>query len=603
MKDQREFRALKEIWATPGLRSLRAILSPRHWRMRGATLVLFLLLISQAHWTAAQNEPPAGPTAFSPVEQITDQVLFEDLKDSAKRLYLPRYRLAVQTVSGNPQYRVRFFKQGTGWSLEVYLEKYPAAELGDAVRTAQELSHQTRALLRYDLLTKAQNNQANAYEELAFQEVTLERGGLRAVLHLEDLRERDAVIHALEDAKFDATLLVQRMLTVQYRPEKEIGELSAALEELGRKRFSWAHAGRAGVSIPPGDWKKLEAEEAVLNARIQKLRTVGIPAQVTLDNKVPSRPFAFDRTLHPYVFAGIIPNPGSKPQLVRSQLSWQNQYYSYFRPADQTDHWYYLPDRFVLAEDNRMPRLLARFTGLPEAQTVEVEYVATPQTQYERLRAAEAALQPTPNSKVTFEPLLVEEAQLWLSLPGGGSNGPYQQRTGVLVDLRNGLRDRLRLTLDEFQQFYAALFNTSLTLLTGDVRLDLDGTNREHIPFEARVTGQSPEALWDKMVSQAVFADYQKMIQVKTFGNVFGKGVRALLVTFQEGDTAELGPSKLEASATVRLPLREFILNTENNGQYHYKVIAIREQGGKIDKTEMPSWKTSTATILYPEVP
>lgn len=113
----REWERLQGAKDTPG-RCWRAWLatpsSHLRWRVRGLALVLVLLLVSQVDWAAAQNPPPAGPTAFSPVEEITDLVLFEDLQNRAKRLYLPRYRLAVQTVSGNPQYRLRFFKQGSG---------------------------------------------------------------------------------------------------------------------------------------------------------------------------------------------------------------------------------------------------------------------------------------------------------------------------------------------------------------------------------------------------------------------------------------------------------------------------------------------------------
>ncbi|MCI0625614.1 MAG: hypothetical protein L0387_28870 [Acidobacteria bacterium] len=617
-------------------------LHPR-WRVGECALVLLLLLAPLAGSAAPQNPPPASPTAYNPAIKITDLGFFVDLKDENKWLYLPRYRIAVQTVSGDPQYRVRLAKQGPGWDLEAFLEKHPASGLRDElrkaygenppkaleehIRAARELPHQTEVLLRYDLPTNAGGNQANAYKELVFQEVTLERSGLKAVLHLEDLRERDALIHALEDPKLDATLLVQRTFTVLSIPWEEREACYAGVRELDKEIESLrVEAINCGYPSLPAFYEEmrkgkedpnevcsrvsarvrprraeLDGQRALLFAKWLEL-SKRVPVTADLDNVV-QQPFSFDRTLHPYVFAGIIPDPGAKPQLVRSQLSWQDRYYSYFRPADRTDLWYFLPDRFVLAEEKQVPQLSVQFTGPPEAQTVELEYVAVPWTDPARLEAAKAALRPTANSSVTIEPLLVDEAQLWLARPGVGNDGAYQRRLGASVDLRDGLKDQVPLTLEEFQKIYAALFSSSHTLLTGEVRLDLGGSTRERIPFEARVTGQSPEALWDEILSQVVFADYQKTIRVKTPGTVFGKEVKTLVVEFKEGDTVELRQDQLEALTKVRLPLREFILNTEDNGLYHYKVTTIRERDGKFDQTKMPSWKAATATILYPEVP
>src|SRR5215468_5803716 len=90
--------------------------------------LLLLLIACQARWALPQFLPPANAVAVSPVEQVNDTVLFEDIK-SPNRLYLPRFKLAEQTVSGEEQYRVRLTRQGSGADLEVYLEKYPAVEL------------------------------------------------------------------------------------------------------------------------------------------------------------------------------------------------------------------------------------------------------------------------------------------------------------------------------------------------------------------------------------------------------------------------------------------------------------------------------------------
>jgi hypothetical protein len=623
----RECVLLEGAKAAPGGQASLTALGPRPRRLlRGLAIVLMLLL---AGWAAPQTPQPAKSTDSSYVQQLTDQTFFQDPRDSGKRMYLPRYRLAEQTVSGDRQYQVRFFKQGTGWNLEIYLEKYPAPELGDAVRTAQEYPHQVDVLARYTSQTNRQSNQAQ--KELTFQEVTIERDGVRAVLHLEDLGIRDVLVQALQEPRLEATLVARRTFTVRYLPSSEISSVESQIQDV-KRNMDWARPhvsekrrldegmDRARYTNDTAEFRRLLAEKdkkshtfvqadhiletwgprelSRLETDLQNFRK-GISTQVTLDNSLPS---TFDRNLHSYVFAGINPDSGTKPQLVRKQLPWQKSYYSYFRPADQTDLWYYLPDRFVLAEEKQMPGLSVQFSGPPESQTVALEYVAVPWTQPDRLKVAAEDLRPTATKQVTLEPLLVEEATLWVVLPGGDSEGSYQRRPNASVSLRDGLRDKLRLTPEEFQQVYTALFSNSL-LLTGEVRLDLGSNARERIPFEARVTQESPEAYWDKILSKVIFADYQKTIRVKTSGTVFGKEVKNLVVEFRDGETVELRQDQLEALAKVRLPMRDFILNTEQSGQYLYKVTTLRERDGKSVKSEMPSWKTASATILYPEVP
>ncbi|MCI0625616.1 MAG: hypothetical protein L0387_28880 [Acidobacteria bacterium] len=612
------------------MRNQKSKISCRCAWLQAIWIVLLLAVPS-----VAQSQQPAVAMAKSPTEQISDLVLFEDLQETAKRLYLPRYRLAVQTVSGETQYRVRFYKQGTGANLEVYLEKYPASELGDSARAAQELPHSTKVLLRYDLPLNSRGAHVNSYKELVFQEVTLERNGLKAVLHLDDLQERDALIKAADDSRLNAGLVVQRTFTVLSSPLKEIAGVQARIAEVDRG-ITWLDSlhqncdpiltkwgsvfngkepmssvpakEQAGLvwcyqSMTPLVYKEpaMRQKRAPLEAELQRLRKQTGPVTVTLDHR---QPFSFDRIRHPYVFSGVIPDRGAKLQLVREQVSWQGRYYSYFRTAERTDHWYYLPDRFVLAQEDRLPKLTVQFTGPQESQSVELEYAAVPYTDTARLESAKLALQSAVSSSVTVEPLVINEGVLWVALPGIRDDGPYHQRPGASVDLRYGLKDQVRLTLEEFQKIYAALFSASHTLLTGEVRLKPDGVSEERVPFEARVTELTPEAFWDKVISPLVFADYEKTIQVKTFASVFATEMKTLIVAFKEcDDDVELFQNNLEAQVTLRLPMRDFILNTERGGDYHYKVTAIRDRNGKIQRTKMPAWKAATATILYPEVP
>jgi hypothetical protein len=329
--------------------------------------------------------------------------------------------------------------------------------------------------------------------------------------------------------------------------------------------------------------------------RLKPLRALATP--VALENVLP---FSFDPVLYPYVVEDLVPRPGGEPPLVRYKLPWQGRFYSYFRPPDRADQWYYLPDRFAL--DPKSPRVTVRFTGPAESQAVEMEYEAEPVTDPARIEAVRAALRPSAESPVSLEPLLAERPKLWVTLPADGAGGPPRQRPDASVDFRDGVKDRLRLTVDEFQRIYASLFGAERTLLGGEVRFDWGG-EQEGVPFEARVSGVSPEAFWDGVISQTVFADYRRTIQVKTTAAAFAGDLKKLIVEFKEGDTVELRADKLEAAAGVRAPMRDYILNTSDGKGYYYKVTAVRERNGQVITKETPAWRAGDATILYPEAP
>jgi hypothetical protein len=328
---------------------------------------------------------------------------------------------------------------------------------------------------------------------------------------------------------------------------------------------------------------------------LNPLRALATP--VALENALP---FNFDPVLYPYLVEDLVPRSGGEQPLVRYQLPWQGRFYSYFRSPARTDQWYYLPDRFAL--DPKAPKVSVQFTGAPESQGVKMEYEAEPFTDPARIEAVKSALRPTRESLITLEPLLIDRPRLWVTLPVDGAGNSLQERPDASIDFRSGLKDRVRLTVDEFQRIYTSLFGGAQTLLNGEVRFDW-GAEQERIPFEARVIGQSPEAFWDRVISQTVFADYQKTIQVKTYRSLFGNEIKKLIVEFKDGETVELRQDRLEASAKVRLPLRDYILNTGGNNRYSYKVTTIRERNGKVEKTETPSWRVSAETILYPEAP
>ena len=151
-----------------------------------------------------QISVPICPTA-----EVTDLVLFESAATPAQKFYLPRYRIATQVVSGHQQYRMALEEYQVGWQLTVYLERFPAPELGPTSQAASELPHDLAVILRYQIA-----GSGGAQKELAFSEVTQAEDGMRAALTVFSLAERDELFRAMTTEGYQAELIMRRAVQV-----------------------------------------------------------------------------------------------------------------------------------------------------------------------------------------------------------------------------------------------------------------------------------------------------------------------------------------------------------------------------------------------------
>jgi hypothetical protein len=145
-----------------------------------------------------------------PAPDVTDEVLFENAADATTKFYLPRYRLAVQRVNGQQQFRVSLEQSEQGGSLTVSLEKYPAPQIDLESRTAKELPHAVTVLMHCHVPGDAGRNLV----EREFTEVQLVEEGLRVVLRVNSLAELTQLFAAMTDAAYGATLTVRRVVRV-----------------------------------------------------------------------------------------------------------------------------------------------------------------------------------------------------------------------------------------------------------------------------------------------------------------------------------------------------------------------------------------------------
>jgi hypothetical protein len=467
---------------------------------------------------------------ISPAAEVTDQVLFEEPGDPTKKRYLPRYRLAEQQVSGQRQYRIALeVNPPGGWGLAVHLEKYPAPEIEAASRSARELDHQVAVFLRYRMTL---GGSGVAQKELSFQEVTAQEGGLRAVLHVATLGERDQLVNAITSAEAAAALVVRRAVQVAIPVPRAEGPTLPPEARAGERPREPRPDPRADSLTlrpqPPAAPERLVARSTVASpvfaddtarpealSAIRLVRPIRLPSpdvdsevplyrQVTraLDHTAEPSPFFFVPALHGYIFRSVaLPPPGS-PGLVRHQLQWHEGFQSYYQDAARPHLFYYLPDSFKLVRRPETPHnpimaiRIAATDGSLEKVQVTLEFVAAPFVDRDRLDDAAKRLKrllpdPLPHGieGPEFQPLLAETRRFRLALPrADASSGIWEDRDKALVDLRAGIHDSVTLPMAAFQSVYDALHGSGSALLfQGEVEVDLEPAPNERLPFTARM--------------------------------------------------------------------------------------------------------------------
>jgi hypothetical protein len=151
---------------------------------------------------------PAG-APLSPDQTVSDQLLFRDMRDSQIRYYLPRYRMAVQTVSGQQRYRIAMSPEAGAWALTVHLVAVAADNPPADWDLAAVYPHDLAASLSF-----LPAPPSGARKVLAFEEMTRDSGGATLRLPFATLEERDEVYRALTEPAREASLVVHRTIRV-----------------------------------------------------------------------------------------------------------------------------------------------------------------------------------------------------------------------------------------------------------------------------------------------------------------------------------------------------------------------------------------------------
>jgi hypothetical protein len=190
---------------------------------------------------------------IAPRSEVTDEMLFE--ATTGATFYLPRYRVAER----NQQVQVSFASSAQGWALTLDLEKYPAPVLQETARTAQELAHSISVILQHRLTPE---EAAVGQKEWMFQEITAEGAGMRAVLQVPSIAERDLLYQVLTNPAYAAVLIVRRTAQVGI-PLSENARTSSEIVSSGTGtiRGTWTFSFDTGVEGGGGDvWWEQETQ-------------------------------------------------------------------------------------------------------------------------------------------------------------------------------------------------------------------------------------------------------------------------------------------------------------------------------------------------------
>lgn len=666
---------------------------------------------------------------IAPSDDLADTMVFEGAVDGL-RYHLPRYRLARHTVNGIDQYAIRIEKAASGdWVLRVQLEKFRAPEIPAATQTV-ELAHDLLLRLTY-VLTLAGGGTTT--KELPFQDVGATETGTAVVatLRFATPAERDQSLSAITTAGGAAGIQVARAV--------QVAVPAGADAAGGTPLFRRVARGVNMVAEPNPLFLNLELNRYLYDGESPAGGGPGLTAfQLSWNDRFftywqdSARPQLFyylpdafrlaRRTTAPlYPMLAIrLAGAGAKPE--DTQISLEMVATPWVDSARLAAARRELAKRVPLpssgppakppasTQGGGLGGLLGGLIGgaiggkggatigsqIGTAVGTSIGTASSPAgLPASGESAAAAALQ--------FEPLIVAKAALWMALPGaGGAAGGMVERPGAQVDIRAALVDAETFALPQFQAVWDALFGASLSLMRGEVRIDLGGGAREVVPVSARIDetvgdvfqistspGAAPGTLqltlanaiesaaalrrlgaklrrgtaiasatvdgkvfdppmeveqnasasftlepakalpgeggvqaildidaraakadpakvWAALLDPSTPAEYVRTIDVQAVPTMFdppaGKPddqVQAILVQFENGNTVQLAPGKLEAQAAVRVPVSDLVLRKSGVATYRYRCQVVRRSGRLADQ----DWRTDSFDILIPTLP
>jgi len=435
---------------------------------------------------------------------VTDEQFFESAQDASKKFYLPRYRIIENITTAGRQFAVSMKETSDGGILTVKLEKYPASPIEQAAPSATEIPHLIALVLQFNVVIPGGGTMV---KEINFPPAQPQAYGLLAELPIRGSALFNQVYLAITEGGASAHLIVRRELPVAIPVSPQGGGNIAASRDIGAaSRFKPVRrsprvvvASRVEnvpvrtktetVPVPPKAETVPSRPEVTLPFP-PPVETLYKAVSRSLDNVIP---FTFPSAISGYIFTDIT-SAGNNGAPALQQLPVNG--HLYYKDIVQPGVIYYLPDNFKIARKpapSFAPFMCVSIDGdgSLEETSVTIEYVAVPYTDPERIKAAEPRLKESIGQgiEIDFQPLIAP-ATFVLALPGAGTGttGPFQERNGALVEIREGIHDSITVSLKSFQRLYDALMGASQTLFTGQVIVSVSDKDKIQIPLSARMS-------------------------------------------------------------------------------------------------------------------
>jgi hypothetical protein len=274
------------------------------------------------------------------------------------------------------------------------------------------------------------------------------------------------------------------------------------------------------------------------------------PVTRGIENIAEPNPLFLNPQANRYIFDGDTPTGAGGPGLIPRLTN-------YWQDAADPRLFYFLPDEFRLVRrpgSPYYPLMSVRVgAGAQSADTVSMtlEFAATPFVDMARLDSARMDLAKfvatsaggptlatgdvaldvstlsTTAEQLRFEPLMVQRARLFLALPRAGvAGGGLVERPDAQIDVGTALFCAETMSLADFQAVYDALFGGSITLMRGEVRVELGGDLRHTIPLLARFDRMNGD-----MIDLRIEADADPQARKVTMVNAIESAVEINRVT------------------------------------------------------------------------
>jgi hypothetical protein len=606
--------------------------------------------------SAARDRAPAivafGTTA-------TDLDLFADGVGSTCLLYLPRYRVLDEIVSGRPRACMRFTHDPQGFQLTVRLAHVAAPELGDDAGGAEP--HDVAHEVALAFTPRRGDGTALPRRELRFHEVTVEPTGLRATLRMRSTDERDAVHAALTDRTWDASLAVHRRFAVARRADLPLFHrldvdgyalldavdqvraaappvvpgltpgavralvvdlVDAAYRTVDPRRTKHAYHSRDGLDhllagVEPqlvrigatvaqlgGGRGAVPAPLALvrdLAARCQQHLTALRGALGTYQTATVELPWVLERS--PFVFAkdlyGYIYADLEQPAdgLVRREVGSGDRWQRYYQDWAERHRFYYLPDRFALEAAPAPAQVNVRVGPQPQDRYL-LQYTAVPVIEAHRLERDAAALarHAPADAELELVPLAAERVDFHVRVPRPDLPALWERQHRPGAIQR--LDAPLRDALALSTRDLATVIGAMFTARGSFFTGEIEAKVADFATEHIPFDGHIPHADRGPIWDAIYDAGPAETtpITIKITPGYFAQaGLAAVEVELEAGTAARLTAAAPQQTVALRTPLRTFVCGDADDRSYRYRTTLV-PVGGRPVTTLPADGSWSTAT-------